>query len=79
MKMVLSKNFGGNGLDQTYWPKTPSFAIVTHLVKNIKFCFDKNIFHHIKWWLDLKMVYGQNPFANDFATLENDQFGTHKV
>ena len=21
----------------------------------------------------------QNPFANDFATLENDQFGTYKV
>ena len=33
----------------------------------------------MKWWMELKIVFGQNPLANDFATLVNDQFGSYKV
>ncbi len=29
--------------------------------------------------MELKTVFGQNPLANDFATLVNDQFGSYKV
>ena len=74
------ENFEENDLDQTYWPQNTKLCNSNSFGEQLKsFCLNKNIFHHIKWWMDLKIDFGQNPLANDFATLVNDQIGSYKV
>ena len=78
-KCFCKENFGKMLWTKPTDPKHQTLPRATHLVKNIKFCLEKNNFHHIKCWMDFKIYFEQNPLTNDFAILVNDQCGPYKV
>ena len=80
----MKKDFGIKTLRKYFDSKlltqnTKSWELETFGEKLKDFWFDKTIFHHIKCWMDFKIVFGQNPLTNDFAILVKDHFGLYKV